>query len=322
MLPGQPTLGARRDAIRLVLAAACWGLGTVVSKRAVGEIDPFVLLAVQLASSLVVLVVLMRIRGIPFVGGAGSRVLGRLGVLNPGLAYGLGLVGLASITASLSVMIWAFEPLLILLLAVIVLGERIGPAIVGLTVVAIAGMTLILYDPASSGQWSGILLTFAGVVCCAVYTVVARRWIRTSDSTAQVVLAQQVHALAFATVLLVMAAAVRGGLAADASVLGWLSAVGSGILYYAAAYWFYLGALRGVPASIAAFSFYLIPVFGVLGSLVLLGEHLGAVQWLGVALVMTAVVAIGLVQVRRPRSAAGSAIPVAAAGSGSALRPE
>lgn len=312
-------LDARRDAIRLVLAAACWGLGTVVSKRAVGEIDPFVLLAVQLASSLVVLAVLMRIRGIPLGSGGGAGVLGRLGVLNPGVAYGLGLVGLASITASLSVMIWAFEPLLILLLAAVVLGERIGPAVVGLTILAIAGMTLILYDPASGGQWPGILLTFAGVACCAVYTVVARRWIATSDSTAQVVLAQQVHALAFAVGLLVIVAALRGGLAVSASTLGWLSAIGSGILYYAAAYWFYLGALRGVPASIAAFSFYLIPVFGVLGGLVLLGEQLGAGQWLGVALVMAAVVAIGVVQAGRTGAAT---IPAIAAGPGSVPRPE
>ena len=35
--------------------------------------------------------------------------------------------------------------------------------------------------------------------------------------------------------------------------LGLASAIGSGVLYYAGAYWFYLGALRHVPASYAAF---------------------------------------------------------------------
>lgn len=33
-------------------------------------------------------------------------------------------------------------------------------------------------------------------VCCAIYTVITRRWISTSVSTAQVVVAQQAHALA------------------------------------------------------------------------------------------------------------------------------
>ena len=47
---------------------------------------------------------------------------------------------------------------------------------------------------------------------------------------------------------------------------GWASAIASGILYYALAYWFYLSGLRHVPASLAAVSFYLIPIFGVAGA--------------------------------------------------------
>ena len=39
----------------LVLAAASWGAGTVISKRAVAEIPPLVLLVVQLATSVAAL---------------------------------------------------------------------------------------------------------------------------------------------------------------------------------------------------------------------------------------------------------------------------
>ena len=46
----------RRDLASLILAAGCWGLGTVVSKGALTEIAPVSLLAIQLASSIVVLV--------------------------------------------------------------------------------------------------------------------------------------------------------------------------------------------------------------------------------------------------------------------------
>lgn len=72
----------------------------------------------------------------------------------------------------------------------------------------------------------------------------------------------------------------------------WASAVASGVLYYGLAYWFYLTALRQVPASSAATSFYLIPVFGVTGGFLLLGERLGATQLLGALLVLAAVSAI------------------------------
>lgn len=41
-----------------------------------------------------------------------------LGVLNPGLAYLLGLIGRSQISASLSVLLWAVEPVAILGIAV------------------------------------------------------------------------------------------------------------------------------------------------------------------------------------------------------------
>jgi drug/metabolite transporter (DMT)-like permease len=52
--------------------------------------------------------------------------------------------------------------------------------------------------------------------------------------------------------------------------------------------------LRRVPASIAASSFYLIPIVGLAGGAVLLGERLTASQWLGAAIVLGSVLAIAV----------------------------
>jgi probable blue pigment (indigoidine) exporter len=286
-------MSSRRTALALILAAACWGLGTVVSKRAIAEIPPLTLLPIQLGSSLVALALLMRWRRIPFRDPAGSPVLGRLGVLNPGLAYALSLLGLVHITASLSVMIWALEPLLILFLAAWILRERIGPLLVALSVVALGGMLLVIYQPGSTGTPLGVALSVAGVACCAIYTVVTRRWIASSDSTAQVVVAQQAYALGLAVVLAAALWFVGGAVRPETvSLAGWASAIGSGVLYYAMAYWLYLAALRNVPASIAAVSFYLIPVFGVAGGFLLLGDRLQPWQWAGVVVVLAAIAVI------------------------------
>ena len=122
-------MSSRRTILALILAAACWGLGTVVSKRALAEIPPLTLLSIQLAASLAALAILTRWRRLSLRGASTSPILGRLGVLNPGLAYALSLIGLEHITASLSVMLWALEPLLILFLAALFLRERIGPRI-------------------------------------------------------------------------------------------------------------------------------------------------------------------------------------------------
>jgi drug/metabolite transporter (DMT)-like permease len=301
-------MSSRRTALALILAAACWGLGTVVSKRAIAEIPPLTLLPIQLGSSLVALAVLMRWRRIPFRDPAGSPVLGRLGVLNPGLAYALSLLGLVHITASLSVMIWALEPLLILFLAAWFLRERIGPLLVALSVVALGGMLLVIYQPGSTGTPLGVALTVAGVACCAIYTVVTRRWIASSDSTAQLVVAQQAYALGFAFILVAAVGLVGGAVRPESvSTAGWASAIGSGVLYYAMAYWLYLAALRNVPASIAAVSFYLIPVFGVAGGFLFLGDRLQPSQWAG-ALVVLAAIAVILRRTSAPRQEA--AVPV------------
>ncbi len=281
---------SRRDYLPLILAAACWGLGTVVSKRAVAEIPPLTLLPIQLGSSLLSLAAIMRARGVPFRDATAAPTLGRLGILNPGLAYALSLLGLATITASLSVMLWALEPLLILLLAAWFLHERITPGLVILSLTAVAGMLLVIYQPAGIGSPIGVLLTVAGVVSCAIYTVITRRWISTSDSTAQVVVAQQAYALAFALAL-VSVAWILGGAVRPAAVsaIGIASAIGSGVLYYGLAYWLYLTSLRRVPASIAAASFYLIPIFGVAGGFLFLGERLEPSQWVGAGLVLAAI---------------------------------
>jgi drug/metabolite transporter (DMT)-like permease len=279
-----------RSLLALILAAGSWGLGTVISKRAVEEIPPLTLLSIQLAASVVALSVLMRWRNIALRDRAASPILGRLGLLNPGLAYALSLIGLTSITASLSVLLWTAEPILILMLAALVLHERVGVSFVVLSAIAVGGMLLVLYEPGTGGALGGVALTLAGVVCCAVYTVAARRWIGTTDETASIVLAQQAWALVFA--ICVLAATVLAGAAllpTTVSTFAWASAIGSGVIYYGAAYWFYLFALRRVPAATAAASFYLIPVFGVGGGVGLLGEALSGAQWIGAFVVVVAV---------------------------------
>ena len=298
-LDRRPALGA---GLSLVVAAACWGIGTVVSKQAVAEVAPLALLPIQLASSVLLLLVITRIRAEPLPRGREGRLLARLGLLNPGLAYALSLTGLTGITASLAVLLWATEPIFILVLAALVLGDRIGRVIVVASATAIAGLVLVVADPTASGSAVGVALTVAGVIVCAVYTVLTRRWLLGSDSTFGVVLAQQLHALAFSLVVVVLIV-VTGTpiLPARMTVAGMASAVASGLLYYAFAYSFYISALRRVRASIAAASFYLIPVFGLAGGW-LIGERLDPRQWVGALVVVTAVAVI-TIRAARPADA-------------------
>jgi probable blue pigment (indigoidine) exporter len=283
-----------RFVVFLVGSAASWGVATAVSKRAVDEISPLVLLPIQLGVSVVSLGALMRVCGGRVVWSPGLRRLGALGVLNPGISYALGLLGLSRITASMSVLLWAVEPVLILLLARWVLRERM-PAVAQLGVlVALGGVVLVVYRSGAAGGTTGVALTLAGVGACAAYSVACRRLL-VDDSALPVVVVQQACALAFAVFLLTIAW--MAGWAhppTGVSVAGWVSAAASGVLYYGLAFWLYLNGLRRVTAGLAGVFLTLIPVFGVAASYVLLAERLSPAQWVGAVVVVVSVGAVAL----------------------------
>jgi drug/metabolite transporter (DMT)-like permease len=279
-----------RPVVLLILAAGAWGIGAVLTKRAVTEIEPLALLPIQLVSSLLLLTILRRRSS---ERGSAPKGLARLGLLNPGLAYAVFLFGLTQVTASTSVILWTAEPILILLLAVPFLGERLTVRAVAFSAVAAAGMAIVTYQPDLGGTILGVTLVLAGVMCCALYTVIARRWLGGDVATGAVVVGQQLYALGF-TIVLVALAAVGGyvHLPASVSAIAVVAAIASGMTYYGLAYWFYIPALRALPASTAAASFYLVPVFGLGAARILLGEQLSTAQWAGALLVILAVMAL------------------------------
>jgi len=225
-----------------------------------------------------------------------------LGLLNPGLSYALALVGLSLIAASTSVLIWACEPALIVLLAFIFLRERLTSRLVAALAMALLGVLLVVYSGGVSGSPVGVLLTVGAVLACAVYTVLARIW-AVDDAALSITLDQQTAALAFALGLST-AVAVGGGSQltgpvplSDVSSGTWAAALTSGLMYYAVAFWFYLSALRHVSASVAGSFITLVPVFGVAAALVV-GESLTTRQWIGAALVVSSVSVIATASAR------------------------
>jgi drug/metabolite transporter (DMT)-like permease len=281
----------------LVAATACWGTGTVVTKQVLGSVQPLTLLPLQLGASCLFLLTAVLISNTRLAWSPQMTRLTVLGILNPGVAYALGLLGLASITASTSVLLWAAEPVLILLLAAAVLREHVPLALAAAVAVAVLGVVLVVYQPGATGDAVGVALTVAAVGACALYTVLTRRLL-IDDASLPVVLVQQAAALGFAVALavIVLGAGGQGWSTATMTPLAWVGAAASGILYYGAAFWFFLAGLRQVPASVAGAFLPLIPVFGVAVAY-LTGERLDPRQWLGAALVVGATVVVTTRQV-------------------------
>lgn len=137
------SFASRRDLLALTLAAASWGLGTVISKRALEEIPPLTLLPIQLSASLLVLATLMRGRGMSLRGS--PAVLARLGILNPGLLY---LTALRNVPASMAAVSFYLIPLFGVAGGFLLLGERLDPRQWVGAVIVLSAVLLIIRRPA------------------------------------------------------------------------------------------------------------------------------------------------------------------------------
>ncbi len=284
-----------RSAFALTAAAACWGIATVITKSVLAAVQPITLLLIQLAFSNLLLWALVVFSHQHQLPKRNLLRVGLLGLLNPGLAYTLSLLGLASTTASTSSLLWAAEPVLILALAWVLLREKLSASLIAFSLTALVGVVLIsglVTDQVAGSNVTGNALILAGVACCALYSVLARRLSAESDPLFAVAL-QQAFALAWAAVLwLLQLSVTQSGPLFQLDSQTWFWAAISGVVYYALAFWFYLHGLARVNASLAGTFINLTPFFGLGGAFVFLNERLSPLQWTGAVVILVSVFAI------------------------------
>ena len=275
----------------MVGCAASWAIGTVLSKGVLDRtsMGPLEVLTVQLAASIAVL-------GVAATATAGrrrapleaSRTLrdGWTGLLEPGLAFILTMVGLALTSAASATVLTSLEPLLIPLVAWVLLRDRPTPR-------PPAGGT---GPPARAGVGGGgggaggaspggDLLVVLGVAAAATYAVISSRH---AERHPPVVLAasQQLWALALTATVTAVVAVASGTSTPDAGDL--MAVAATGICTLSIPFSLYLLALRHMDVAAAAPYLCLIPVVGVASSAVVLGEPIGVAQVLGVGVVIVA----------------------------------
>lgn len=276
----------------MVLSAACWGLATVMSKGALEAFSPPVLLTLQLMASVTFLWVAVGVtrQRIKLDRGAGLAALS--GLLEPGLAYAFGTFGLMLTTAGNASLIATTEPLLIMGLAWLLFRERVSARTGAAIGLAMAGVGLVT-GAHSAGDTSsplGDALVVVGTLFAALYVVVSSRLV-TRVAPVSLAALQQSVGLAFALGLLLAwlpFAAIQQELArADLEVVA--LALSSGVVQYALAFWFYLIGLQRLAASTAALFLTLIPVFGLGGAMLFLGETVGLLQVIGALTIITAI---------------------------------
>lgn len=276
----------------MVLSAACWGSATVMSKGALAAFSPPVLLALQLLASVAFLWVAAGLTGQKVALDAGARRAALSGLLEPGLAYAIGTFGLMLTTAGNASLIATTEPLLIVALAWLLFRERVDARTAAAILAAMTGVAMVTggHRGGDTGSLLGDGLVVLGTLFAALYVVVSSRLVTHVPPVALAAL-QQAVGLVFALVLLVAwlpLAAVFDQIArADARLIG--LALLSGVVQYALAFWLYLIGLRQLSAGTAALFLTLIPVFGLSGAVMFLGETIQALQAAGALIIVAAV---------------------------------
>jgi drug/metabolite transporter (DMT)-like permease len=287
----------RVGVLAAILAALCWGASTVMSKAVLEKISPVSLLVMQLGASVIVLWLVVWIRR-PAKGTWHEIArFAWLGLLEPGLAYFLGLMGLADTKAGGATLIHSSEAIMIVIISAILFREWPGLRFIVLSVFAFGGLLVALgYLNHEIGGSSllGTSLIFCGTASAAFYVVLSGRIAMYADPI-YIVAWQQTVALAFALVMLPVQWTVHTQTQTFPSTLSlWLMVALSGIVQFALAFSLYMKALSAVSANLAGSFLNLTPVFGLAGAFVFLREQFSILQMAGAALTIVSVTLISL----------------------------
>lgn len=273
-----------RAAILVALAAACFGAMAVFARHAyrVG-VDPLALLFIRFSLAAAVLVPVMAAYRTPWPQGRalGALILmGGLGYVSQSLSF---FSALQYAPAALVALLLYLHPVLIALVGRYVMGEAMGFHRAASIAVALIGTAFVL-GFSHSAQWQGYAL---GVLAAVLYSIYLM--------TGQSVLAG-VTPLAAATTVIVSAAGVFGVLCLATTPQwpttpeSWGAAVAIAIVSTVFAILLLFAGMRVLGATDAATISMLEPVVTAFLGVWLLGESLSAFQWIGIGLVVMAVI--------------------------------
>lgn len=270
-----------RQALLTALAPIVWGSVYLVTTEFLPPGRP--LLAGALRALPVGLLIVAAYRGLP--AGKWWRRAFVLGQLNIGLFFALLFVAAYRLPGGVAATIVAMQPLYVALLAWALLGYK--PTVV--TVVAalsgIAGVGLVVLGPAAAFDLWGVVAAFGAALSMAAGTVYASRW----PSPVPLLLSTGWQLVAGGTLLLVLAWVLEG-LPDSLSAANLGGFVYLGVVATGLAFWVWFHGIRRVGVSVS-FLVLLSPVTALLLGSLVLGERLGTLQIVGIAVVFASIAA-------------------------------
>jgi drug/metabolite transporter (DMT)-like permease len=286
---GATAVRADRTGVLLTaLSAACFGSLAIYGKFADRMGIPLTeLLAIRFGLAAVILWTLAAVRHQRLWWGRRTAGLAVMGLLYVGQAATY-FTSLKTVPAAVTSILLYLYPVIVMLLAAVFLGERLGRVRVAALLIAVAGVFAVV-DPLSahgSIDRAGVLFGLATAAIYATYILTGRVLLR--DVPAVVATA----AIATTAGVTLAIAGAAGGQLRPLSAGGYALAGSMAIVATAIPATLFLAGLARIGATRAAIISTLEPATTVVLAALLLGEGLGAIRLLGGAVVLVAAVVV------------------------------
>jgi O-acetylserine/cysteine efflux transporter len=279
-----------------VIVAATWGLGIVFAKLAIQELPP--LLMMGLRSILTALLLLPFAQRLPR---SSWTIVFMVALTSGTLQFALTLTGLQSIDASLAALLIQMEVPFLFILSILILGDKASFWQLTGLLIATLGLLLIAGQPMQESSWVSIVLVLGGALAWAVGQILARSVAEINGMS----LAGWVAAFA-APQLLGLSLVFETNQAdaiQSASLLTWLSVVYLALIMGGLGYAIWYALLKRHSPNQVAPVILLVPLFSVLGGVIIFGERLSFETLLGGCVILVGVSVLLLHQPHPKRAA-------------------
>ena len=274
-----------------VIFAAMWSSAFATARVIVAHAPPLAALSVRFLISGLLAVLVARALGQSWrLTGPQARAVILFGLCQNAAYLGLNFVAMQWVEASLAVIIAASMPLMVAALSWLWRGERIAALGIGGLVAGLAGVGLIMGTRLTAGaDLLGVVLCVAGALALAVATLT----VRGASVGGNLLMVVGLQMLVGAVVLGVISAGT------EALEVRWSGPFLAAFAYQIAVpglaatlIWFAL--VGRIGATRAATFHFLNPFFGVAIAAALLGERVGPLDVVGVAVTMASILAVQL----------------------------
>lgn len=264
--------------LALIGSAIIWGSTFVITKFLMNSIGPFMVVGLRLAISLIAITPIALRKGFRW-----RMIIQKdyllFGLTGVALYFGLANTGLDRTTAANAALIQAANPAAVALFSLFILHEKISRQRATGIILSIIGVLLVAGIPAANGKATlvGNLLIIGSVIAWAVYTIQSRQMDPGIDALVSTT-------ASFFTGLLWLLPFIGWEYSQHGmptiNPISWVSLVYLGVFASALAYFLWNYALNTVEASLAAPFINLIPIIGLILS-ILVGETVSGIQILG-----------------------------------------